>query len=215
MHHLDISPSPLPRFIAGIVPDGDEEAQCIRIAHPSGMYVTDDLIPVHNTDLGNDPPKPAPAHPNAETAAGIRESVEDMLGRQAAQRLIDDGTLVIHESPDSLPEGLASTVSRFGQKVSGIYEAKAKKIHLIAAYIRQGEAGAKIGHEGWYMFLDALKYQDGPAYILFSIADDSGHNYTPAQRQMFQRIGRDTPPKTIPERLRGFDWRALRGRLKP
>jgi hypothetical protein len=62
-HHLDIAPSPVPRFIAGIVPDGEEEAQCIRIAHPSGMYVTDDLIPVHNTDRSDDTPKPAPAHP--------------------------------------------------------------------------------------------------------------------------------------------------------
>jgi hypothetical protein len=32
---LEITSTPLPRFIAGIFPDGEEEAQCIRIAHPS------------------------------------------------------------------------------------------------------------------------------------------------------------------------------------
>jgi hypothetical protein len=38
-----------PRFIVGIFPDGEEEAQCIRIAHPSRMYLTDDYIPTHNS----------------------------------------------------------------------------------------------------------------------------------------------------------------------
>jgi hypothetical protein len=38
-----------PRFIVSIVPDGEVEAQCIRIAHLSRLYITDDLIPTHNT----------------------------------------------------------------------------------------------------------------------------------------------------------------------
>ncbi|GHU38213.1 hypothetical protein AGMMS50256_37180 [Betaproteobacteria bacterium] len=38
-----------PRFIVSVVPDGFEEAQCIRIDHPSRLYITDDLIPTHNT----------------------------------------------------------------------------------------------------------------------------------------------------------------------
>jgi hypothetical protein len=46
---IEIAPSPRPRFIVSIVPDGEEEAQCLRIAHPSHLYVTDDLIPTHNT----------------------------------------------------------------------------------------------------------------------------------------------------------------------
>jgi hypothetical protein len=43
--------------------------------------------------------------------------------------------------------------------------------------------------------------------LLFSIADDSGRAYTPGQRQMFRRIGRDTTAPTIPERLHGLkEW---------
>jgi DNA-binding transcriptional MerR regulator len=37
------------RYIVGIFPDGEEEAQCIRVAHPSGLYVTDDYIVTHNS----------------------------------------------------------------------------------------------------------------------------------------------------------------------
>ncbi|MDR3351841.1 MAG: hypothetical protein LBO00_02255 [Zoogloeaceae bacterium] len=39
-----------PRFIVDIFPDGEEEAQCIRIAHPSRLYITDDYIPTHNSE---------------------------------------------------------------------------------------------------------------------------------------------------------------------
>ncbi|MDR2165226.1 MAG: hypothetical protein LBO79_06290 [Zoogloeaceae bacterium] len=38
-----------PRYIVAIVPDGYEEAQCIRVAHPSGLYITDDYIVTHNS----------------------------------------------------------------------------------------------------------------------------------------------------------------------
>jgi DNA-binding transcriptional MerR regulator len=38
-----------PRFVVGIFPDGEEEAQCIRVAHPSGLYITDDYIVTHNS----------------------------------------------------------------------------------------------------------------------------------------------------------------------
>lgn len=40
-----------PRFIVAIFPDGEEEAQCIRVAHPCGMYITDDYIPTHNSGV--------------------------------------------------------------------------------------------------------------------------------------------------------------------
>ncbi|MDR0528113.1 MAG: hypothetical protein LBG69_00625 [Zoogloeaceae bacterium] len=40
-----------PRFITNIRYDGEEEAQCIRISHPSRLYITDDFIPTHNTYL--------------------------------------------------------------------------------------------------------------------------------------------------------------------
>jgi hypothetical protein len=43
--------------------------------------------------------------------------------------------------------------------------------------------------------------------IRFSIADDSGRDYTPVQRRMFKTTGRDTTLQTIPERLRGVrEW---------
>jgi hypothetical protein len=37
--------------IVDIVPDGKEEARCIKIADPSGMYITDTYFPTHNTSL--------------------------------------------------------------------------------------------------------------------------------------------------------------------
>ncbi|HOV58495.1 MAG TPA: LAGLIDADG family homing endonuclease, partial [Rhodanobacteraceae bacterium] len=37
------------RYIVGVEPVGMKQAQCIRVAHPSHLYVTDDFIVTHNT----------------------------------------------------------------------------------------------------------------------------------------------------------------------
>ncbi len=39
----------LKRRIISIEPDGEEEAQCITIRHPDGLYITDDFIVTHNS----------------------------------------------------------------------------------------------------------------------------------------------------------------------
>jgi hypothetical protein len=101
---------------------------------------------------------------NAETVDGVRASIAKTLGSVAAKRLAASGKLIIHETPDSLPDGFASAVSNSGAKISGIYDPKTGTIHLVAAYIRQGDGAAKVGHEGWHMFLDALRHQDSQAY---------------------------------------------------
>jgi hypothetical protein len=43
-------PVGVPRFIVDIIPDGEEEAKCIRVEHPSGLYITDDYIVTHNSE---------------------------------------------------------------------------------------------------------------------------------------------------------------------
>ncbi|MDR1367246.1 MAG: hypothetical protein LBJ76_00820 [Candidatus Accumulibacter sp.] len=65
-----------PRFITGIFPDGEEEAQCIRIAHPSRMYVTDDLIPTHNTYATEDAAKDAVFQQAADESSEIPSFAE-------------------------------------------------------------------------------------------------------------------------------------------
>ncbi|MDR0717772.1 MAG: hypothetical protein LBF50_10220, partial [Azoarcus sp.] len=99
-----------------------------------------------------------------ETVESVRAAVEKAIGARAAARLIENGKIVIHASPESLPDGLASAVSRSRRKVSGLYDPKTKTLHLVAAYIRRGDAGAKLRHEGWHMFLDALQVQDRARY---------------------------------------------------
>lgn len=41
--------SPLSRRMVSIEPDGREEAQCITVDHPNGLYLTDDFIVTHNS----------------------------------------------------------------------------------------------------------------------------------------------------------------------
>ncbi|MDR2364579.1 MAG: LPD5 domain-containing protein [Zoogloeaceae bacterium] len=99
-----------------------------------------------------------------ETVAGVRDGLDAAIGRKAAGRLLMSRKVVIHASPDSLPDGLASQVSRSRKKVSGLYDPKTGKIHLVAPWIQKGTVASKLGHEGWHMFLDALKHQDGKAH---------------------------------------------------
>jgi replicative DNA helicase/5S rRNA maturation endonuclease (ribonuclease M5) len=40
--------------IVSIVPDGKEEARCIKVSHPSSLYITDDYIVTHNTTMALD-----------------------------------------------------------------------------------------------------------------------------------------------------------------
>ncbi|MDR3158610.1 MAG: hypothetical protein LBU11_06295 [Zoogloeaceae bacterium] len=101
---------------------------------------------------------------NPESVSGIRVAIEKALGKKAANWLIGSKRIVPHETPDSLPEGLASAVSRSGGKVSGLYDPKTGQIHLVSSWIQRGEGAAKLGHEGWHMFLDALKHQNGKAH---------------------------------------------------
>ncbi|MDR2260974.1 MAG: hypothetical protein LBE06_08650, partial [Azoarcus sp.] len=101
---------------------------------------------------------------NPETVEDVRAAVDTAIGARAAARLIESGRIFIHASPESLPEELAIAVSRSRQKISGLYDPKSKTLHLVAAYIQRGTAGAKLQHEGWHMFLDALRVQDGTRY---------------------------------------------------
>jgi hypothetical protein len=43
--------SPIGRRIVNIEYIGKEKAQCIKVDHPNGLYLTDDFIVTHNTDL--------------------------------------------------------------------------------------------------------------------------------------------------------------------
>lgn len=44
-------PQSMSRLILSIEPEGAAEAQCIKVSHPSGLYITNDCIVTHNTDL--------------------------------------------------------------------------------------------------------------------------------------------------------------------
>jgi hypothetical protein len=100
---------------------------------------------------------------NPETSAGVRASIEKALGKKVVDRLTASGKLVIHETPDTLPDDLKRGVSRAG-RASGLYDKRTKTIHLIAAYIRKGDGAAKSGHEGLHIFLDALEHRDSEAH---------------------------------------------------
>jgi len=49
---LNLAKEQTPRLsIVSVVPDGVEEMQCIKVSHPSHLYVTDNYIVTHNTSL--------------------------------------------------------------------------------------------------------------------------------------------------------------------
>jgi hypothetical protein len=112
---------------------------------------------------GTPPYSFSPPLRNPETAVGVRASLDKALGRKAMDSLVRDGKVVIHETPESLPDDLKRGVAQAGN-VSGIYDKKTKTIHLIASYIRQGDGAAKGKHEGWHLFLDALEHRDSRAF---------------------------------------------------
>jgi hypothetical protein len=68
-----------PRYIVAIFPDGKEEAQCIRVAHPSGVYLTDHYIPTHNSSGPDNPP-------TGPSKASLRETERAYGGREAYER---------------------------------------------------------------------------------------------------------------------------------
>lgn len=58
--------------VVAVVEDGYEEAQCIAVAHPDHLYVTNDFVVTHNTSI-MDELSPLPAKHKAFTKGGEKE----------------------------------------------------------------------------------------------------------------------------------------------
>jgi hypothetical protein len=103
--HISEEESPA-RFITRVRPSGEEEVQCIKIAHPSHLYITNGIMPTHNTydssQTGPDAASSGSGHAQPLTAKVLTTQGYKSMGE------IDIGDEVV-------------TIDGSATKVSGIY----------------------------------------------------------------------------------------------
>lgn len=114
--------------IVSIEPAGTEAAQCIRVTHPSSLYVTDDYIVTHNTALATNIAfnvarryRPGPVVDGVKTAAAggvVAFFSLEMAAEQLAMRIACDVTSI---SGDKVRKGQIDA-SEFGRLRDAIEE---------------------------------------------------------------------------------------------
>lgn len=72
------------RRISSVIPVGKKETQCISVSGPSGIYITDDVIPTHNTSLALN----IAEHVAIRDRIGVGILSLEMTGEELVHRLI-------------------------------------------------------------------------------------------------------------------------------
>lgn len=125
--------------IVSIEPDGFEEAQCIRVTHPSSLYVTDDYIVTHNTALALNI-----AGNVAKTGDHVHFFSQEMTALELGQRQLSEHSEIaserlrrgefdeadfrkVAESARRL-SGLSMTIDETGANTIGAIATKARRI---------------------------------------------------------------------------------------
>ena len=178
-YQLHIAPAHTPRFIVGIYPDGMEDAQCIRVAHPSGMYITDDLIPTHNSS-------------DAESATPLtRDALYDMVIK-ARYDSIDTAKKAL----DFVRAARDALVSLGRIKTANLTDKEWQLRDKLEEMFDTRSTGVE---EDWEMFFDGLDASDAERGQLDAIVAEAKKTYA-------QSHDTASESEASPARLKQENW---------